>query len=221
MASTDSTSISNQRLDRHAPATAAATATKQPLALRIVREEHERLAAVVHGMRHLARAMEEQGLRPDLKVLRAMLLYISEYPERLHHPKEDRFLFAPLRDHTHQHDAMLVELEVQHAQGEAMVRRLAHALARHEFGGPAELAYFVQQVKRYADFYSRHMRLEEEVIFPALREHLTEQEWQEAGEAFASNRDPLAGIDLKQDFDRLYTVIVSITPAPWGLGPAL
>lgn len=200
---------------------AVATAGGQPLALRIVREEHERLAAVVHGMRHLARGMEEQGLRPDLKVLRAMLLYISEYPERLHHPKEDRFLFAPLRDHIHLHDAVLVELEVQHAQGEAMVRRLAHALVRYEFGGPAELAYFVQQAKRYADFYSRHMRLEEEVVFPALREHLTEQEWQEAGEAFAGNRDPLAGIDLKQDFERLYTTIVTITPAPWGLGPAL
>ena len=211
----------NESVDRHGPVASLAPAGRQPLALRIVREEHERLAAVVHGMRHLARAMEEEGLRPDLKVLRAMLLYISEYPERLHHPKEDSFLFAPLRNHTHLHDAMLVELEVQHAQGEAMVRRLAQALARHEFGGPVELACFVQQVKRYADFYVRHMRLEEEVIFPALREHLTEQEWQEAGEAFAGNRDPLAGLDLKQDFERLYTTIVSITPAPWGLGPAL
>jgi hemerythrin-like domain-containing protein len=79
----------------------------------------------------------------------------------------------------------------------------------------------VQQLKRYADFYFRHMRLAEEAIFPALRDHLTEQEWQEAGEAFASNRDPLAGTDLKQDFERLYTTIVSITPAPLGLGPAL
>ena len=142
MTTTDTSGHIDQRGDARAPAPAG----KQPPALRIVREEHERLAAVVHGMRHLARAMEEQGLRPDLKVLRAMLLYISEYPERLHHPKEDRFLFAPLRDHTHLHDALLVELEVQHAQGEAMVRRLAHALARHEFGGPAELACFVQQV---------------------------------------------------------------------------
>jgi hemerythrin-like domain-containing protein len=198
-----------------------APASRPPLALRIVREEHERLAAVVHGMRHLVRAMEEQGARPDLKVLRAMLLYISEYPERLHHPKEDRFLFAPLRAHTHLHDATLVELEVQHAQGEAMVRRLAHALARLEFGGPAELAHFAQQVRRYADFYAGHMRLEEDEVFPALRAHLTDQEWQEADQAFASNRDPLAGMDLKQDFERLYTTIVSITPAPLGLGPAL
>jgi hemerythrin-like domain-containing protein len=74
----------------------------------------------------------------------------------------------------------------------------------------------VQQGKRYADFHSRHTRLEEEAIFPALRKHLSQQEWQEAGEAFASNRDRLAGIDLKQDFERLYTIIVSITPAPWG-----
>src|SRR5215218_3022026 len=125
MASTESAG----HVDQHGPAAASAPAGKQPLALRIVREEHERLPAVVHGMRHLARAMEEQGLRPDLKVLRAMLLYISDYPERLHHPKEDRFLFAPLRARTDLHDATLVELEVQHAQGEAMVRRLAHALA--------------------------------------------------------------------------------------------
>ena len=215
MASTDSTGRIGQ------PAPAPAPEVRQPPALRIVREEHERLAAVVHGMRQLVRAMEEQGMRPDLKILRAMLLYISDYPERLHHPKEDRFLFAPLRAHTHLHDATLVELEAQHAQGETMVRKLAHALARHEFGGPAELAHFAQQVRRYADFYSRHMRLEEEVIFPALREHLTEQEWQEAGAAFAGNRDPLAGMDLKQDFERLYTTIVSITPAPLGLGPSL
>jgi hemerythrin-like domain-containing protein len=193
----------------------------EPQALRIVREEHERLAAVVHGMRHLVRALVEQGLQPDLKVFRAMLLYISEYPERLHHPKEDRFLFAPLRGHTREHDAVLVELEVQHAQGEAMVRKLAHALMRYEFGGAAELAHFARQVTRYADFYASHMRLEEEVIFPALRQQLDAEEWRQADAAFASNRDPLAGTDLKQGFERLYTTIVSITPAPLGLGPAL
>src|SRR5215217_3231278 len=91
---------------------------RQHPALRIVREEHARLAAVVHGMRYLVRIIVEKAAQPDLKVFRAMLLYISEYPERLHHPKEDRLLFAPLRALTHEHDATLAELEAQHANGE-------------------------------------------------------------------------------------------------------
>ena len=199
----------------------AAPMTRQHPALRIVREEHERLAAVVHGMRYLLRNMKEKSVQPDLKVFRAMLLYISEYPERLHHPKEDRHLFAPLRRRTGAYDATLAELEIQHAQGEALVRKLEHLLLRYEFGGAAELPAFAQQVERYADFYFMHMRLEEDVIFPALRTHFTDEDWKEADHAFSANRDPLAGTDLKHDFEKLFTVIVSITPAPIGLGPAL
>lgn len=199
----------------------AAPLTRLHPALRIVREEHERLAAVVHGMRYLLRAMDKKAAQPDLRVFRAMLLYISEYPERLHHPKEDAHLFAPLRARTHEQDATLAELEVQHVQGEALVRRLEHLLLRYEFGGEREFAPFAEQVERYADFYFRHMRMEEEIIFPALREHFSREDWEQADRAFTANVDPLAGTDLKHDFERLFTVIVSITPAPVGLGPAL
>lgn len=199
----------------------AVPTTRQHTALRIVREEHERLAAVVHGMRYLVRSIAEKAAQPDLKVFRAMLLYISEYPEQLHHPKEDRLLFKPLRGLTHEHDATLAELEAQHANGEAMVRRLEHLLLRYEFGGEREFAPFAEQVEFCADFYFRHMRTEEEVIFPALRAHFSQANWDEADRGFIANRDPLAGTDLKQGFERLFTVIVSITPAPLGLGPAL
>ena len=194
---------------------------RQHPALRIVREEHERLAAVVHGMRYLLRAMDGKAAPPDLKVFRAMLLYISEYPERLHHPKEDLHLFAPLRERTHAHDATLAELEAQHVNGEALVRRLEHLLLRYEFGGEREFAPFAEHVELYADFYFRHMRTEEEIIFPALREHFSREDWEKADLAFTANEDPLAGTELKHDFERLFTVIVSITPAPMGLGPAL
>jgi hemerythrin-like domain-containing protein len=200
--------------------TTAAPKRQHP-ALRIVREEHERLAAVVHGMRYLVRTIREKAVQPDLRVFRAMLLYISEYPERLHHPKEDLHLFAPLRAHTREHDATLAELEAQHANGEAMVRRLEHLLLRYEFGGEREFAPFAEQVEFYADFYFRHMRTEEEIIFPALLAHFSTADWEQADDAFSANDDPLSGTDLKHDFERLFTVIVSITPSPVGLGPAL
>lgn len=188
--------------------------------LRMLHEEHERLAAILQGLRHLLRAAQS-GAHPDPKVFRAMLLYIADYPERLHHPKEDQWLFAPLARHTGDYDEVIDELESQHAEGEAMVRELEHMAIRYEFGGAALLPPLRDMVERYADFYFRHMRLEEETLFPALTRFLTEEEWRDADRAFASNVDPLAGRDMGDSFDKLFSTIVSIAPAPIGLGPEL
>lgn len=190
-------------------------------AVRLIRDEHSRLAAVIHGMLHLSRQMAKSRLVPDLKVLRAMLFYISEYPERLHHPKEDAFLFARLRSHTHELDGALDALEAQHHQGEELVHRLEHALIRLEFAGAPACACFADAVEAYAEFYFGHMRVEEETIIPAAEKLLTEADWRVIGDAFSSNSDPLENKDLKGDFERLFTLIVNIAPAPIGLGAAL
>ncbi|MBK4734838.1 hemerythrin domain-containing protein [Noviherbaspirillum pedocola] len=188
--------------------------------LRMLHEEHERLAAILQGLRHLLRAAQS-GAHPDAKVFRAMLLYIADYPERLHHPKEDQWLFAPLARHTGDYDEVINELETQHAEGEAMVRELEHMVIRYEFGGAALLLPLRDMVERYADFYFRHMRLEEETLFPVLTRFLTDEEWRDAHRAFSGNVDPLAGQEVKGSFDKLFSTIVSIAPAPIGLGPEL
>lgn len=187
--------------------------------LRIIRQEHNCLAAVIKAMQHFTREIASGGDAPDLKVFRAMLLYISEYPERVHHPKEDHFLFAPLRARTHAVDDAIDTLEAQHGKGEHMVRELEHALARYELLGEASRQPFCDLVDQYATFYFEHMSLEENVVMPAAAEHLSEQDWATADAAFALNRDPLSGVEFGNDFDKLFTLIASITPAPIGLGP--
>lgn len=190
-------------------------------AIRVIREEHHCLAAVIKAMRHFARSIAEGGKAPDLKVFRAMLLYISEYPEKIHHPKEDKYLFAPLRSRTSGVDDTIAKLETQHAEGEHLVRELEHALTRYELLGSTQFKLFYAMVERYASFYFEHMRLEEEVIIPAAKKCLTEEEWSAMGKTFAENRDPLVGLDSKEDFDRLFCLITTITPAPLGVGPVL
>src|ERR1700681_1621609 len=66
-------------------------------AIRIIRDEHRSLAAVLHGMLYLIREIGERGIKPDFNVLGAMVYYIDAVPERFHHPKEDKYLFALLR----------------------------------------------------------------------------------------------------------------------------
>lgn len=186
-------------------------------ALSVLREEHERLAAVLHGMLYFVRSIEQGGTPPDFKVFRAMLLYIAEVPERVHHPKEDQHLFALLRKRTSTLDEVLDMLEIQHARGERLARQLEHALTRYELLGAPAFEPFRRAAEEYVGFYLRHVGLEEEEIFPAAERLLSKEDWSDVNEAFEENESALAEKLGEREYERLFSTIVRITPAPIGL----
>ena len=66
-------------------------------AIAIIQDEHRAITAVVEGLRHLVAEIATGRMVPDHALLGALFHYIEQFPERLHHPKEDDFLFARLR----------------------------------------------------------------------------------------------------------------------------
>jgi hemerythrin-like domain-containing protein len=58
-------------------------------ALRIMIDEHQSLAAILHAIRLMLRDIGSGTLQPDMGLLRAMVHYLDAYPEKRHHPKED------------------------------------------------------------------------------------------------------------------------------------
>src|SRR5262245_19957210 len=112
--------------------------TRMALALNIIKDEHRSIAAVLHGMQELVRRIRDRGHRIDTRVFRAMLYYLDTVTERMHHPKEDRYLFAPLRRQGAGPDALIAELEREHAEGENTLRRVEQCLIRYEEGGDKE-----------------------------------------------------------------------------------
>ena len=67
------------------------------LALDVIHDEHQALAAMLRSMSLLVDQAHREGHAPDFAVLRAMLFYVDEFPERLHHPKESELLFPQVR----------------------------------------------------------------------------------------------------------------------------
>jgi hemerythrin-like domain-containing protein len=188
-------------------------------ALEIIRAEHTSIAAVIHGVRYLVNQVRAGGPNPDFELLRAMLHYIDQFPEKLHHPKEDRYLFAKLKSRTHMADPVIAELEQDHQRGEEAIRRLDQALLRWQEGGKAFFEAFAKEVEDYSNFHWRHMRKEEEVVMPLAEKHLKGEDWREIDAAFRGNADPLIEVDVKQGFEQLFTRIVSLAPPPIGVGP--
>jgi hemerythrin-like domain-containing protein len=152
-------------------------------------------------------------------VLRAMLFYIDEFPERLHHTKETELLFPPvLKRAPHLREA-IERLDKDHAHGEASVREIQHLLLAWELLGESRRTAFEQATNRYLDFYLEHMRMEETVIMPEAEKVLTDADWAALDAAFATNCDPLTGKYPRDPvYDRLFTRIVMRAPSPIGLG---
>ena len=61
--------------------------------LQIIRDEHASLAAMLQSMRMMVDRGPADNAENFFDVMRAMLFYIDEFPERLHHPKESNLLF--------------------------------------------------------------------------------------------------------------------------------
>jgi hemerythrin-like domain-containing protein len=188
-------------------------------ALRIIRDEHRTLAAVLHGMLHLVRQIGEGGARSDPKVLDAMVYYIDTFPERYHHPKEDRYLFRILRQRCAEAGPLIDRLETEHRAGSEKIRALEQALTRFHAGGKTEFTNFRTAVEAYAKFHWDHMQAEERELLPLAEKYLTAADWSEIDTAFEGHADPLLGADVAEQYDALFSRIVNLAPPPIGVGP--
>lgn len=195
--------------------------------LRIIRDEHTALSAMLQSLLSLVRQGPGDAPERYFDVLRAMLFYIDEFPEKHHHPKESDLLFPRLARVAPQTLETIKRLERDHMQGETAVRELQHKLLAWELLGESRRSAFVDEAERYVGFYLEHMRLEETELLPLADTLLDDNDRRELDAAFSSHVDPLVRMHQSRDsmapahdpaFDRLFTRIVMRAPAPIGLG---
>ena len=190
-----------------------------PQSIRIIRDEHATLASIVKSLGLMVERGPDHDLQGYLDVVRAMLFYIDEFPEKLHHPKESELLFPKVAQRAPEVAALIDRLDREHEKGEHAIRELHHLLLSWELLGDSHRAKFEESAKRFQAFYLEHMRLEESVVLPAALKVLTPEDWVEIDEAFSTNTDPLNGKYAREPmYDKLFARIVTRAPAPIGLG---
>jgi len=179
--------------------------------------EHRSISVVLHAMEYLVREQRKQGTRINPAVFRAMLYYLDVFPERMHHPKEENYLFAAVRRKTSEADAVLDELRAEHDSGAHTIRDLEQDLLRYEEGGDKEFEHFAGAVESFVKGYREHMRKEEDGVMPIARRVLNAQDWEDINRAWAENRDPLTGVETEKEYEQVLDRIVKLAPPPIGI----
>lgn len=188
-------------------------------ALQIIRNEHASLAAMLQSMRMMIKRGPSNDRYKFYDVLRAMLFYIDEFPERLHHPKESNLLFPRVVKCAPHVMGVIDKLERDHMTSEKAVRDLQHALLAWELLGESRRQTFEEAFDQYVSAYLAHMNLEETAILPEAERCFSADDWRVVDAAFAENADPLTGhYPPTEAYEKLFSLIVTRAPSPIGLG---
>lgn len=153
-----------------------------------LKAEHQRFA------RLLALAEEEvagDGRAPDLELLREVFAYMTSYPDRFHHPRED-LLFARLAARAPATCADVEDLRRLHRlvaeRGARLLADLTAAVERT----PAPRSVVEPAVQEYVALFREHMEVEER-LFPLAWAHLRREDCDRVRAVVVTEDDPIFG----------------------------
>lgn len=197
---------------------AAGSSQARDVVTGIIAEEHRTLRIVMQVLRHMLHEVADYGMPADFTLFSSILYYVDEFPERVHHPKEDRYLFPMLRRRTSRFDSILEHLQTEHVHSAQMLTRIQRDLVHFQAGAPRGLERFAAGVDTYARLLEAHMQAEEQLLLDA-REELTEDDWRHLAQGLGAQRDPLAADPSRNEFRVLRARILNALPSKMRLDP--
>ena len=160
-------------------------------ALRQLNKEHADFSKLLDLLdRELA--VFAAGERPDYDLVGAVIDYCLDYPDAVHHPKED-LIYRILKSRDAELARIVGDLEEEHRQIGALTRELAEAMRRvlaEELVDRQAVHELTQGfVRRYRD----HIALENDRVFPAAVQALSQDDWAGIDARLEHRDDPLFG----------------------------
>lgn len=144
-----------------------------------------------------------RGERPDYDLMLDILKYMTSYPDRFHHPRED-VAFARLAQRNPAMRARVEKLGRQHRaiaeSGARFLDNLNGALA----GAMLKRETVEAPGRDYVALYREHMRMEERELFPLGAARLDGRDWAEIDAAIPIGTDPLFGGKVEERFRALH-----------------
>ncbi len=187
-------------------------------ALNIIQSEHGSLWRLLSLLDNLNQGLDHAETHPDEELFNLIFDYFEFYPDRMHHPKENDYLFAALQQRAPEAIPLINELRDEHERGPQLLEQLRQDLSYFISHFPEGREAFRDQLQTYIRLIRDHIHKEEERLMPLAQQHLQATDWTTINRAFADNDDPLFGESTRAEFRALHRRIAHMAPDPLGLG---
>lgn len=106
--------------------------------------------------------------------------FIQTYADRTHHGKEEEILFRDLskKNLSNTDNRIMNELIQEHIFFRATGAELVESVDNYKKGTKATLSLITQNLRKFVDFYPKHIEKEDKVFFPSSMTYFSESEQQ-------------------------------------------
>ena len=146
---------------------------------------------------------------PDFDLLGMIMEYTLNYPQMVHHPREDA-LFRRLKERDPNAAAGVGDLVREHVILAELTQHFAAAISNIARGVGLERERFDALARDYVARNRAHMQSEEHDFFPCALAVLTDQDWAELEAGRAAGGDPVFGEKVAAAYERLFQRILKL-----------
>lgn len=154
--------------------------------LRTIRDEHHSLAVMLDALQMVIKRGPGPAPERFFEIVRTMLVYVKEFSENVHYPKETQMVFPTVLQAAQETMHAVTGLEEAHRHSVAELAELQTLLAAWQKSGPAQRPAFERALSRFCDDYLAQIRLEEISILPIAEQLVSDDQW----DALASRYRP-------------------------------
>ncbi len=148
-------------------------------------------------------ALFHRGEQPDYELVQDVFFYLTNYPDRFHHPKEDR-VFALIAQRVPLARGHVEEIARQHRQIAESGARFLASLNAVLNGAMMPREAVERPALEYIALYRKHMAFEEQELFPLGKAHLSAADWIDANVSTRPEEDPLFGDRVEERYHELH-----------------
>lgn len=153
--------------------------------------DHVDLAKLLSMLADQQQVLRDGGT-PDYDLLSDIIDYLHRYPDRIHHPLENLLYQAAVKRCSQADSDKVINLMEEHDKLTEMTDRLRHVIGAVIADKPVSREQLADQINGYVTAQQRHMRCEEDDVFPMIQRTLQDKHWAAIRSHLPRTSDPLS-----------------------------
>jgi len=150
----------------------------------------------------------DKGEATDFGLMQNIIDYISEYTDKVHHPKED-LIYTALENRDPGCKDLVDELHKEHKQLSSLTNDFTLTLEEIVLDSVISRESVSKQGHDFILQNRKHLEKEEKTIFPLVIKTLTNEDWDSIEPSLQAQDDPLFGQSIQEKYKTLYSQITN------------